>query len=80
MIGLLKSLEQTFQELPLRIWIVDNSGSMLKPDGHRIISSSSDNVQIVNTTRWNEIKETVEYHIQLAALLKAPTSFRVRMF
>ena len=53
---------------------------MITADGHRIISSSNDDVQIVNTTRWNEIKETVEYHIQLSALLQAPTSFRVRTF
>ena len=28
--------------------------------------------------RWDEIKDTVNYHAQMAAILKAPTVFRVR--
>lgn len=78
LIGLAKSLAQTLTEFPLRIWVIDNSGSMQKTDGHKIISGTSKDVKVVNTTRWNEIKEAVEYHIQLSALLRAPTSFRVR--
>merc|ERR1719330_892343 len=75
--GLAKSFTQTLKEFPLRIWVIDNSGSMQKTDGHRIISGTNSDVKIVNSTRWNEIKETVEYHIQLSALLRAPTSFRL---
>jgi len=52
---------------------------MQKQDGHRIVSGTNKDVKIVDTTRWNEIKEAVEYHIQLSALLNAPTSFRVRV-
>ena len=62
------------------IWIVDNSGSMQKTDGHRLIETGQrqQQVKFVQCSRWEEITECVCYHIQLAALLQAPTSFRVR--
>merc|ERR1719313_2295301 len=63
---------------PLRIWVVDNSGSMVTGDGHRLVhTGSSNDVRYVNCSRWAEIQETVEYHAQIAALLEAPTVFRL---
>lgn len=51
---------------------------MQKCDGHRIVpTSKKDNVKIVPCTRWDEIKECVNYHIQMSALLEAPTAFRM---
>ncbi|KAL7523169.1 hypothetical protein ACHAXR_000050, partial [Thalassiosira sp. AJA248-18] len=32
--GLATSLAQTIKNFPLRIWVVDNSGSMQNTDGH----------------------------------------------
>jgi hypothetical protein len=32
---------------------------------------------LVSCSRWKEIQETVDYHAQLAALLEAPTTFRL---
>jgi len=63
----------------LRIWIVDNSGSMLTNDGTRILETKNNdrNVRYVQCTRWRELQDTVEYHARLAALLKAPTVFRL---
>jgi len=76
--GLVTVLEQTLTSFPLRIWVIDNSGSMNQTDGHRIVETSrSNDVKLVSCTRWNEIVETVDYHAQLAALLKAPTIFRI---
>eukprot|EP00980_Cylindrotheca_fusiformis_P008388 scaffold1772_cov80-Cylindrotheca_fusiformis.AAC.16 len=75
--GLAMSIEEMKQLFALRIWIVDNSGSMRKMDGHRIISSTSNaNVKIVPSSRWDEIVECVEYHIKMAGLIEAPTRFR----
>merc|ERR1712176_1579419 len=63
---------------PLRIWVVDNSGSMVQGDGHRLVETQNANdVRILNCSRWAEIQETVEYHAQMAALLEAPTVFRL---
>jgi len=74
--GLIKSIARSNMQFPLRIWIVDNSGSMMKGDGHRLVGQRN-NVRYVSCTRWDEIKETVEYHARIAALLEAPTVFRL---
>jgi len=76
--GLIKSIARSNMQFPLRIWIVDNSGSMMTGDGHRLVHTGQRNdVRFVSCTRWAEIQETVEYHAQIAALLGAPTVFRL---
>ena len=56
--GLAKALNANCESFPVRFWIIDNSGSMNKPDGHRIIETlKKDDVKIVDCTRWEEIKE-----------------------
>lgn len=73
--GLIKSIYHNNNVFPLRIWIVDNSSSMIKLDGHRLHQTSDNHVRLLDCSRWAEIKDTVTYHAQTAALLKAPTSF-----
>jgi hypothetical protein len=76
--GLARSFAKNNDAFPLRIWVLDNSISMNKPDGHRIVDTASRaNVKIVPCTRWEEIRECSIYHIKLASLLKAPTHFRL---
>jgi hypothetical protein len=76
--GLSMSLNQMKQVFALRIWIVDNSGSMQKTDGHRIIPTKNrEIVKMVPCSRWEEIQECVDYHIKLAGLIEAPTRFRL---
>lgn len=76
--GLARSLTENNINFPLRIWVVDNSGSMQTNDGQKIVPTSTKNdIKLVQCTRWNEIKECVTYHIQMSALLEAPTSFRL---
>jgi len=76
--GLIESIARSNMQFPLRIWIVDNSGSMMSEDGHRLVHTGNrKNVRFVKCTRWAEIQETVEYHAQIAALLEAPTVFRL---
>mmetsp|Transcript_28149 Transcript_28149/g.47824 ORF Transcript_28149/g.47824 Transcript_28149/m.47824 type:complete len:417 (-) Transcript_28149:194-1444(-) len=76
--GLATSLAQTIKSFPLRIWVVDNSGSMHKTDGHRFVETKrSQDVKVVDCSRWNEIVDCVEYHTQMAAALEAPTTFRM---
>jgi len=71
-------LARSAEHLPLTVWIVDNSASMIKKDGRRIVDTeSSDDVRISPCSRWEELRETVTYHAQLAALLEAPTRFRI---
>ncbi|KAL7553200.1 hypothetical protein ACHAWF_016482 [Thalassiosira exigua] len=72
------SLAQTIKSFPLRIWVVDNSGSMQMTDGHRFVETKRTNdVRVVDCSRWKELQECIEYHAQLAAALEAPTTFRM---
>lgn len=76
--GLAKSLTDNSAAFPLRIWVVDNSGSMSNKDGHRIVETTNrKDLKLVDCTRWSEIQQTVEYHAQMAHLLKTPTVFRL---
>jgi hypothetical protein len=76
--GLATSLAQTIRTYPLRIWVVDNSGSMQNTDGHRFIeTSSSRDVRVVPCSRWDEIKDCIMYHAQMAVCLESPTTFRM---
>ena len=78
--GLAVALGENCDVFPVRFWVIDNSGSMNTADGHRVVETTTrDNVAIVPCTRWEEIKECVNYHAQMAALLCAPTVFRVRL-
>jgi hypothetical protein len=55
---------------------------MKAKDGHRTnlqSSNSEQEVRMAACTRWDEIRDCVNYHINLAALLDAPTRFRVRV-
>ena len=76
--GLAHALEKNNTVFPLRYFLVDNSGSMTAQDGNRIVPTrNKDQVKIVPCTRWKELQGTVEYHVQMAALLQAPTIFRL---
>ena len=78
--GLIQQLQQASAEIALRIWIVDNSGSMNQYDRHRFVQSNNTKVEYdqgVNCNRWNEIVETVSYHADLAIIAKAPIVFRL---
>jgi hypothetical protein len=74
--SLARSLNDTKKAFALRIWVIDNSGSMQKADGHRIIDNGKSDVFMVDCSRWEEIRECVEYHIKLADMIDAPTRFR----
>ena len=76
--GLAESLDQMREIFALRYWIIDNSGSMQKADGHRIVPSRNrELVKMVPCSRWEEIVECVDYHIKMAGLINAPTKFRL---
>jgi len=77
--GLIESINRSNNIFPLRIWVVDNSGSMAQADGHSLLNFfySAEALKVMNCTRWAEIQETVTYHARMAAALQAPTSFRL---
>jgi hypothetical protein len=76
--GLAYSINELKYNFPLRMWVVDNSGSMGMTDGNRFIPSANNrDMKMIPCTRWNEIQDCVNYHVQLSALLTAPTVFRL---
>lgn len=87
--GLARALINSKDAFAMRFWIVDNSGSMLANDGHRLVDATPSHRRdykarfvvpsfyTVNCSRWEEIRETVLYHVRLAELMKAPTRFRL---
>ena len=69
-------LARSRENLPLTIWLVDNSSSMTISDGRRLLETRSQrDVRVERCTRWEELQEAVKYHAQLAAVLQAPTKF-----
>jgi hypothetical protein len=75
--GLIQSINRSNDAFPLRIWVVDNSGSMNTADGHRLYPLPNNSVKLLDCSRWAEIQDTVTYHARMAAALQAPTSFRL---
>mmetsp|Transcript_5021 Transcript_5021/g.6551 ORF Transcript_5021/g.6551 Transcript_5021/m.6551 type:complete len:504 (-) Transcript_5021:354-1865(-) len=77
---------------PIRFWVMDNSGSMLTPDGSEVrstinnhdnknhhdnhMSNDAATMVMMNCTRWSELKGTILRHVNLAATLQATTYFR----
>lgn len=74
--GLAQALDNMNNVFVKRIWIVDNSGSMNHNDGNRVIEKKeSHKCKMEKCTRWDEIRDTIKYHIQLAGMIQSPTSF-----
>jgi hypothetical protein len=74
--GLARALASE-SDFAFRIWIVDNSGSMSTGDGHRIVETSDRKIEGQCVTRWEELRETVLYHAELASILRTPTRFQL---
>lgn len=75
--GLAEAMHRNKRAFALSIWIVDNSGSMQTRDGHKIIPQKGGGFSMTDCSRWSEMQQTVEYHTRMAALLQAPTVFRL---
>lgn len=50
--------------------MIDNSGSMVIGDGHRIVETSDRKIIEQAVSRWEEIQDTVFYHSQMAVRQK----------
>jgi len=74
--GLIEELGNSKLSHPIRYWVVDNSGSMRNGDGTRMVGTRN-RIQVVQCTRWKELQEAVQYHINLAGTIEASTTFRL---
>lgn len=75
--GLARALCMNAKVFDRRIWVVDNSGSMEIGDGHRIVTTSDREIVSQAVSRWEELKDTVLYHAEMAATLGTPSLFKI---
>jgi hypothetical protein len=81
--GLSRAMCLGCDTFPLRIVIVDNSGSMNTPDGQRIVQAdpagewwgNHSSIRRLTCTRWQELGEEVVQMAQMATALRARTDF-----
>lgn len=75
--GLNEAFLKSGEDFPLRIWVVDNSGSMQTVDGKRIVFGPGGREAVVESSRWAELGDSIVWHATLAAHLGAPTEIRL---
>lgn len=75
-VGLASLLLQHTHEFPIRIWLIDNSGTMHHNDGHIVTQNSDGKVVLVDCSRWQEVSSTVRWHAELAAWVQTPMAIR----
>lgn len=75
--GLASGFGRSISDFSLRIWIVDNSGSMQTSDGKRIVEGPNGKTGVVASSRWEELSDSLRWHAKLAAAAHAPTELRL---
>jgi hypothetical protein len=63
------------EDFDLRVWIVDNSGSMQTGDGNRIVRKADGSFANVRSSRWDELGDSLQFHASLSGGLGAATQF-----
>jgi hypothetical protein len=75
--GIAQEILHSCRVFPLRIWVIDNSGSMGTGDGHRFVTGPAGREGLEPCSRWGELGDAILWHATLAANLGAPTEFRL---
>ena len=73
--GLAAEVLRSTECFPLRLWVVDNSGSMQSTDGSRLVSLPGGRTRIVSSTRWQELYDTLSSVADMSQALQARTEF-----
>lgn len=81
-LGLTNALRSSLEAFPLRIWIVDNSGSMQNTDGSRFLkragtAGGAASYKKVSATRWAELGDVVKGIGELTTVLGVRTDFHL---
>ncbi|RYH17235.1 hypothetical protein EON65_28860, partial [archaeon] len=64
--GLQDTLVKNLTCIPYRIFICDDSGSMVASDGHRLIGNSPQDMAMVQCSRWSELVASLQFHANLS--------------
>jgi hypothetical protein len=73
--GLQNAFLRNLEKLPIRFFVIDDSGSMATNDGHRAVPSGKSK-KFIACTRWIELVESVKFHAGFAEAANAMTEFR----
>jgi hypothetical protein len=75
--GLASLMLQHAVESPLRIFLVDNSGTLHQNDAYLVSQSSSGRFQTVGCTRWESVTSAILWHAGMAAWCQTPMAVRL---
>jgi len=75
-IGMQTALLRCISKVPIRFFIIDDSGSMVTNDGHMMTGVGS-KTRFVKCARWNELTQAMKFHVGLAKAARAPSEFRL---
>jgi hypothetical protein len=75
-IGMQTALLRCISKVPIRFFIIDDSGSMVTNDGHMMTGVGS-KTRFVKCARWNELTQAMKFHVGLAKAAQAPSEFRL---
>jgi hypothetical protein len=75
-LGLQNTLIKTCKRVPLRFFIVDDSGSMNINDGQRVLQMNESTDKLIRCTRWAEVADSMKFHVGLADALGSVAEFR----
>lgn len=73
--GLQTTFLSDIANISMRFVILDNSKSMARVDGHRLITQGNTK-RFVECSRWDELTDTMCYHAGFANAANAKTQFR----
>jgi len=74
-LGLARQMVAASSFYPVRMWIVDNSGSMNATDGERLATDQAGVTKVLRTTRWEELANTIISVGTISHLLGARMEF-----
>ena len=73
--GIAQTIIKEAEKCPMRFFILDDSGSMASGDGFRVLHSGN-KFLTVGCSRWEEMVDTVGFHLGLSRAMNAPCEFR----
>ena len=75
--GLIETMIRVIHEIPYRVMIVDDSGSMSASDGNMLVGARGGKQKMVTCTRWKELCAAMEFHAEFSEMARVPTEFRM---
>ena len=60
--GISEEILMSCKNFPLRIWVIDNSGSMATGDGHKLVTGPAGREGLEPCSRWGELGDAILWH------------------